>query len=317
MGKNHIVDIAKKVIMDQISALERMSSLLGDSFSHAIDIIGNSDGRVVVVGMGKSGIIGRKIAATMASTGTTAFFVHPGEAFHGDLGMIKPIDILLMISNSGETEELIRLLPFLQYQKNKIISLTGNVNSTLAKNSDVILDISVEKEACQNNLAPTCSTTATLVMGDALSIALSNLKGFQSEDFARFHPGGRLGRSLLTRVKDVMHTGNLPKCNIDTPFHEVVNTITYGRLGLCVVIDESEPIGIITDGDIRRSFQKNTSPLQLIASQLMSQNPKTINEDCKICEAEKIMLEHGISALISVNQGKKMTGIIQLKDSIV
>ncbi|MEO2217559.1 KpsF/GutQ family sugar-phosphate isomerase [Chromobacterium vaccinii] len=317
MNKNHTISIAQRVIRDQIDALERMSSLLGDSFLHAIEIIEGTNGRVVVVGMGKSGIIGRKIAATMASTGTTAFFVHPGEAFHGDLGMIKPIDILLMISNSGETEELIRLLPFLQYQKNKIISLTGNINSTLARNSHVILNISVEKEACQNNLAPTCSTTATLVMGDALSITLSSRRGFESEDFARFHPGGRLGRSLLTLVKDIMHTGSLPKCKIDTPFHEVVNTITYGRLGLCIVIDNNEPIGIITDGDIRRSFLKNSNPLQLIASEVMSNNPKTINENYRICEAEKIMLKNGINALIAVNQDGKLSGIIQLKDSII
>ncbi len=189
------LDTARGVIATEIDALQQMSNRLNGDFKKAIDCILNMQGRVVVVGMGKSGIVGKKIAATLASTGTPSFSVHPGEAFHGDLGMIRPIDVALMISNSGETEELIRLLPFMQYQKNLVIAMTGNMNSTLARNADVTLDISVPHEACNNNLAPTSSTTATLAMGDALAVVLSTARNFQPEDFARFHPGGSLGAS--------------------------------------------------------------------------------------------------------------------------
>ena len=196
------LQIAQQTLDTEIEALKAMRARLDGRISQAVDLVLEMRGRVVVVGMGKSGIIGQKIAATLASTGTPAFFVHPGEAFHGDLGMIKPIDVALLISNSGETEEVLRILPFLQYQQNKIVAMTGKMNSTLAAHADVVLDVGVEREACKNNLAPTCSTTNTLAMGDALAVALTVQRGFQPEDFARFHPGGSLGRRLLTRVCD-------------------------------------------------------------------------------------------------------------------
>jgi len=218
----NVVQQAQAIIALEVGALRAMSQRMDAGFERAVSIVMGMRGRVVVVGMGKSGIVGQKIAATLASTGSPAFFVHPGEAFHGDLGMIQPRDVVLMISNSGETEELIRLLPFLTHQKNTVIAMTGKPDSTLTKHADAVLDVSVSREACNNNLAPTSSTTATMVMGDALAVVLSTLRGFQPEDFARFHPGGSLGRKLLTRVADVMHSQNLPVCAIDANFREVV-----------------------------------------------------------------------------------------------
>ncbi|MFD1245246.1 KpsF/GutQ family sugar-phosphate isomerase [Paralysiella testudinis] len=231
-----------------------MAARLDTAFEAAIQTILSMQGRVVVVGMGKSGIIGQKIAATMASTGTPAFFVHPGEAFHGDLGMIKPIDVALLISNSGETEEIIRILPFLEYQQNRIIALTGDPKSSLGCNAHVVLDVGVEREACNNNLAPTSSTTCTLVMGDALAMVLAAERDFQPEDFARFHPGGSLGRCLLTRVADVMNKDKLPVCTPDASFKQVVHSINRDYLGLTLVMQDNALAGIITDGNIRRAF---------------------------------------------------------------
>lgn len=219
---------ARRVIAMEIDALSAMSARLGPEFERAVDLLMRCPRRVIVCGMGKSGHIGRKIAATMASTGTAAFFVHPGEAFHGDLGMILPEDVVLLISNSGETDELVRLLPFLQQQGNPLVAMTGRADSTIGRAADVVLDIGVECEACSNNLAPTSSTTATLVMGDALAVTLSVLKGFRPEDFARFHPGGSLGRRLLTRVSDVMQRERLPFCAESASFREVVQAIAAG-----------------------------------------------------------------------------------------
>jgi arabinose-5-phosphate isomerase len=264
--------------------------------------------------MGKSGLIGKKIAATMASTGTPAFSVHPGEAFHGDLGMIKPIDVVLMISNSGETEELIRILPFLEYQQNPVIAMTGRPDSTLGKHADVVLDVSVEKEACNNNLAPTSSTTAALVMGDALAVVLSTKRDFQPEDFARFHPGGSLGRRLLTRVADVMHKENLPVCAADASFRDAVHLVNRGRLGMALVMAGEELLGIITDGDIRRAFDSDRDYRSIQARDIMSIDPKLASPDERFADAEARIHAARIGGLVVKNDAGRVVGILQIHD---
>jgi arabinose-5-phosphate isomerase len=310
------IDHARSTIALEMAALKAMSTRLDRSFVMAMDIIMQMRGRVIVVGMGKSGIVGQKISATLASTGTPAFSVHPGEAFHGDLGMIKPEDVALLISNSGETEEVIRILPFLQYQQNKMIAMTGNTQSTLARLADVVLDIGVEREACNNNLAPTSSTTCTLVMGDALAVALSVERNFQPEDFARFHPGGSLGRKLLTRVVDVMHAGKLPVCAPADGFRDVIHAINRGRLGLVLVMDSDRLMGIITDGDVRRAFDQDVEYLTKSAADIMSRSPKTIMPDVRFAEAEVYMRASKISALVVVDSKDKVVGILQIFDLV-
>jgi len=308
------VAIAKNVVDVEIKGLENMASRIGNEFVIAVNLCSNCRGRLVVIGMGKSGIIGRKITATLASTGTTSFFVHPAEAFHGDLGMIHADDVALMISNSGETEELIRLLPFMKHQGNKIIAMTGSMDSTLAKNADAVLDVSVSREACNNNLAPTSSTTATLVMGDALAVVLSTLKNFQPKDFARFHPGGSLGRRLLTKVADVMHKDNLPICAPSAPMREVVGVITRGKLGVALVMDAGRMRGIITDGDLRKAFEDAPDPLKLVASDFMTENPRVIFEHENLAEAEKKMKELTKRLLVVVNAHAEPVGVLQIFD---
>lgn len=304
--------IAQQTLDIEIAALKAMRQRLDHRINKAVEIVLEMRGRVVVVGMGKSGIIAQKIAATLASTGTSAFFVHPGEAFHGDLGMIKPIDVALLISNSGETEEVLRILPFLQYQKNKIIAMTGKMQSTLAQHADVVLDVGVEREACKNNLAPTSSTTNTLAMGDALAVALTEKRNFQPEDFARFHPGGSLGRRLLTRVQDVMCKEPLPVCAPTSSFREVVNAITYGRLGLTLVMDDEVLCGIITDGDVRRAFDVYEDVKSLHAEKIMTANPLTINADTRFADAESYMREKKVSALVVQDTAGKTVGVLQI-----
>ncbi|HXH29350.1 MAG TPA: KpsF/GutQ family sugar-phosphate isomerase [Bacteriovoracaceae bacterium] len=307
--------IATQVIDIEINSLKKMLEGLDGNFDAAISLIQQCQGRVIVIGMGKSGIIGKKIAATFASTGTSSFFVHPGEAFHGDLGMIRPGDIALLISYSGETEELIRLFPFFQWQKNKTIALTGKLTSTLAKYSDVVLNVAIDREACNNNLAPTSSTTATLVMGDALAVTLSTLKNFQPADFARFHPGGNLGKRLLTKVQDVMQT-KLPTCDQGSKFIDIVKTITNGRLGLALVMDGSTLSGIITDGDLRRALEKHKLPMELLAHQFMTRSPKKTSKDEMLSVAEGIMREMKISSLIVTDENNLPVGILQVFDGL-
>lgn len=309
-----VLRLARNTIADEVEALQVMATRLGKDFEKAIELIQSAVGRVVVVGMGKSGIVGQKIAATMASTGTPAFFVHPGEAFHGDLGMIKPVDVAMLISNSGETEEVVRLLPFLLYQKNPVIAVTGNVNSTLARNADAVLDVWVEREACKNNLAPTSSTTATLVMGDALSVALSVAKNFQPEDFARFHPGGSLGRRLLTRVADVMQKANLPVCSAEAAFREVVHVINRSRFGLALVMAQDVLLGVISDGDVRRAFDSDHDFMLLRAKEMMNPSPKCVPEEMRFGEAEEQMRTLKINSLIVKNEAGKVCGILQIYD---
>ena len=304
--------LAKQVIAVEVEGLTRMAERLDESVVRAVSTLMDCRGRVIVIGMGKSGIIGRKIAATFASTGTPSFFVHPGEAFHGDLGMIRPIDLALMISNSGETEELVRLLPFLEHQQNKIISMTGAPLSTLARNASVSLDISVEREACNNNLAPTSSTTAALVMGDVLAVVLSTLRGFKPEDFARFHPGGRLGRRLLTRVRDVMRSGNLPTCSPNAQFREVVNVISRGRLGIVLVTEGETLIGVITDGDLRRAFEKYAEISAVFAHNMMTTSPQTADPEERFLVAEERMRERNINSLVVVDANRHPIGVLQI-----
>lgn len=304
--------IAQQTLDIEIEALQRMRSRLDSRIEQAVETVLAMRGRVVVVGMGKSGIIGRKIAATLASTGTPSFFVHPGEAFHGDLGMIRSGDIALLISNSGETEEVLRILPFLEHQQNKIIALTGRMDSTLAQHSHIVLDVGVEREACKNNLAPTSSTTNTLAMGDALAVALTVKRDFQPEDFARFHPGGSLGRHLLTRVRDVMAKGPLPVCEPQAVFRDVVNAITYGRMGLTLVMEGDVLRGIITDGDLRRAFEAQDDAKQLRAAQMMSPNPLTIASDIRFAEAEAFMREKKVGALVVQSTEGKTVGVLQI-----
>ncbi|WP_019450914.1 KpsF/GutQ family sugar-phosphate isomerase [Cupriavidus sp. BIS7] len=309
-----VISLARNVVATEIQALDRMSSRIGAAFEKAVDIVLNARGRVVVVGMGKSGLIGKKIAATMASTGTPAFSVHPGEAFHGDLGMIKPIDVVLMISNSGETEELVRILPFLEYQQNPVIAMTGRPDSTLGKHANVVLDVSVEKEACNNNLAPTSSTTAALVMGDALAVVLSVKRNFQPEDFARFHPGGSLGRRLLTRVADVMHKENLPVCAADATFRDVVHAVNRGRLGMALVMQGETLLGIITDGDIRRAFDSDRDYRSIQARDIMSADPKVASPEERFADAEARIHAARIGGLVVKDNAGRVVGILQIHD---
>ena len=309
-----ILQQAHSTMLTEAEAIGAMAARLDAAFEAAIQTILSMQGRVVVVGMGKSGIIGQKIAATMASTGTPAFFVHPGEAFHGDLGMIKPIDVALLISNSGETEEIIRILPFLQYQQNRIIAMTGTPKSSLGRNAHVVLDVGVEREACNNNLAPTSSTTCTLVMGDALAMVLAAERDFQPEDFARFHPGGSLGRRLLTRVADVMNKDKLPICTPDASFKQVVHSINRGYLGLTLVMQDNELEGIITDGDIRRAFDRDTDFTILCAQDIMSRTPKTVTPDVRFAEAEAYMRAEKVGSLVVQDDNNEVVGILRIYD---
>ena len=307
---------ARQVVAMQIDALSAMADRIGADFDAAVDIVLARQGRVVLVGMGKSGLIGKKIAATMASTGTPAFFVHPAEAFHGDLGMIGPQDVVVMISNSGETEELVRILPFLEHQENRIIAMTGRRDSTLGRHAHAVLDVSVEREACNNNLAPTSSTTATLVMGDALAVVLSSKCNFQPEDFARFHPGGSLGRRLLTRVADVMHKDNLPVCRPDASFRDVVHEINRGRLGLVLVMQDGDLQGIITDGDVRRAFDSAADYREIAARHIMSSEPKLAAPDERFSDAEARLRAARINALVVKNQAGEVVGVLQIHDVV-
>src|ERR1700760_4812532 len=250
-------DIAKRVFDIEIESLKHVAASINDDFTVTVEAILGNNGKLIVAGVGKSGLIGRKIAATLASTGTPSFFLHPGEAFHGDLGMVEPHDMIILISYSGETDEVLKIIPFLKWNNNKIISITGNPNSTIAKNSDYHLNVCITREACPLELAPTSSTTVTLVMGDALAIALMEARAFQHEDFARFHPGGSLGRKLLIKVKDMMRTDNLPFIAADASFTELLLRMSEGRLGLVMVGSAAYIDGIVTDGDLRRALMKN------------------------------------------------------------
>ena len=310
-----IKKLAQEVFEIEAKEIANLSHRLTDDFEKSINAILESSGKLIVSGMGKSGIIGKKIAATLASTGTPSFFLHPGEAYHGDLGMIEENDILLLISNSGETDEVLKLIPFLKHQKNCTISMSSNDDSTLAKNTNYHLNIAVEKEACPLFLAPTSSTTATLVMGDALAVTLMKLRDSKEENFAKFHPGGSLGRRLLTTVGDVMKKHELPITNSNATIKEVIQRITEGKLGLVVVTDENGINGVITDGDIRRAMEyKEKEFFGLLAKNLMSLHPKVIDESEKLITASTIMSENKINSLLVVNAMNDFVGVVQMYD---
>ena len=308
------IEIAKNVFEIEKSGLEFVKNNLDENFENAVNSILASQGRVVVTGMGKSGIVGKKIAATLASTGTRSFFMHPGEAYHGDLGMIDPSDVILAISNSGETDELIRLMSFFNDNKNIVIAMTGKENSTLVKYSNYFLNISIEKEACPLELAPTTSTTVTLAMGDALAVALMKAQDFKAENFARFHPGGSLGRKLLVRVKDVMKSDDLPTIAPNDVFEKIVSTISSGRLGIAVVLDDKKIMGVITDGDVRRLLTSDgAQALSKKAEDFCSKNPTTISHVEKLAIAEELMHSKKITSLLAVD-GSEFVGVLHLHD---
>ena len=306
-------DIAKRVFDIEIEALQHVAGLIDDEFTRTVEAILNSNGKLIVIGIGKSGLIGKKIAATLSSTGTPSFFLHPGEAFHGDLGMVGSDDLVLLVSYSGETDEVLKLIPFLRWNNNIIIGITGNINSTIAKNSDYHLNTNVTREACPLALAPTSSTTAALVMGDALAIALMESRQFQQEDFARFHPGGRLGHKLLSKVKDLMRTDNLPFIHTDASFTELLLCMSEGRLGMVIVGTAGYVQGVITDGDLRRALLRNPDTATLRINDMMSETPVFINGEEFVSQAEKLMMEKKITTvLVGLAEERNITGVYQI-----
>lgn len=313
MMKTNVLQIAKEVFAIEARTISDLGTKLNADFEKSIELILRTKGRLVVSGMGKSGHIGAKIAATLASTGTPSFFMHPAEALHGDLGMLTNDDTLLAISNSGESEEILKIIPAIKKRGIKLIAMSGNLNSTLAKQADFVLDISVQKEACPLQLAPMSSTTATLAMGDAIAACLMKERNFKPENFALFHPGGSLGKKLLTKVSDVMVSA-LPKVAEDTGFKELIDVMTSGKLGLCLVMNGEKLVGVITDGDLRRVLKASDKPsFDFIASQIMSKNPKVIGADAMATQAEELMIKHKIKELPVARAGK-IVGIVQLYD---
>lgn len=312
----NLIESAQSTIRLEIEAVEGLLAHIDADFVNACDMILGSQGRVVVVGMGKSGHIGKKIAATLASTGTPSFFVHPAEASHGDMGMITSADIILALSNSGTTAEIVTLLPLIKRLGIKMISLTGNPESTLAKAADVNLNARVEKEACPLNLAPTSSTTAALVMGDALAVALLDARGFTAEDFAFSHPGGALGRRLLLKVEHVMHTGtNLPQVARGTPLRDSLMEMTRKGLGMTAILESDGRLaGIFTDGDLRRTLDRPIDIRQATIDEVMTVHGKTVRPEMLAAEALKIMEDNKIGALIVVDENDRPVGAFNLQD---
>ncbi|MCL9780878.1 KpsF/GutQ family sugar-phosphate isomerase [Vibrio sp. S4M6] len=308
--------VAQQVLDTEIQALQQLDQYFDDNFDQACELIlSNSNGKVVVMGMGKSGHIGNKIAASLASTGTSAFFVHPGEAAHGDLGMIESGDIVLAISYSGESTEILSLYPVLKRLKVQIISITGNPTSTMARLANTNLTIKVPKEACPLGLAPTSSTTATLVMGDALTVALLEARGFTADDFALSHPGGALGRKLLLKISDIMHSGDeLPIVSPDTPVSEALLEISQKKLGFTAVIDNDEQlVGVFTDGDLRRVLDKRVDIHSSLIKDVMTKKPTVANPDMLAVEGLNMMQEKAITGLLLCEQGK-LVGVLSIHD---
>jgi len=314
---NELIDQAKKILKIEADAVEALIDRIDKAFVEAVDIMYTCTGKVIVTGMGKSGLIGKKIAATLASTGTPALYMNPAEGSHGDIGMVSKGDVLLAISNSGETEEIIRILPTLKRLDIRIIAMTGNTKSMLSRISDVTIDVSVKEEACPMGLAPTASTTAALAMGDALAITLLNKKGFTHEDFAFFHPGGSLGRRLILTVEDLMHKGDvIPSVNIDTLMKEAIMEISSKRLGITSVIDNNgKLIGVITDGDLRRGLERwGADFFSLKAGDVMTHRPKTIRKNMLAAKAVALMEKYSITVLVVADDEDNVEGIIHLHD---
>lgn len=309
------MDIARHTFRVESDAVGALAGKLTDDFESAVRTVLACPGKLIVTGMGKSGLIGSKIAATLASTGTPSFFMHPGEAYHGDLGMISSQDVILAISNSGQTDEILKLIPFFEDNGNTVISMTGNPGSTLARHSRFHLDVSVAEEACPLSLAPTSSTTAALVMGDALAMALMHERGFKAEDFARFHPGGSLGRKLLTRVGDVMRRDNLPCVPPQMLLSDVIIEISNARLGVAAIMEGDRICGLVTDGDVRRAMQKYRNRFfEIRVEEVMTRTPKMVLQTARITEAEEIMRRFKIHSLLVTDEKGHLTGIVELYD---
>ena len=316
MDKDALKALGTRVIEIERAALDALHARVDDTFARACELFLGCRGRVVVTGMGKSGHIAGKIAATLASTGTPAFFVHPGEASHGDLGMITREDVVLAISSSGETHEVVTILPLIKRLGVPLVSMTGKPESTMARMADVHLDISVAQEACPLNLAPTASTTVTLVLGDALAVALLEARGFTQEDFARSHPGGALGRRLLLKVADLMHTGDdVPSVTADTPLAEALLEVTRKRMGMTVITGADEQVvGIFTDGDLRRVLEAGTDIHAVPVDQVMTEGGRRIASSALAAEAVHRMEEHAITSLLVEDEEGRICGVVHLHD---
>lgn len=310
------LDVGRRVLGTEARAVQALVHRLDGGFSEAVDLLYLCQGKVVVSGMGKSGLIGQKVAATLASTGTPSFFLHPAEGLHGDLGMLARRDVLIAISNSGETQEILQLLPFMERMGIPVVAIVGRKGSTLAKNSAVALDVSVAEEACPMGLAPTASTTAALAMGDALAVALLEKRGFKEQDFAQFHPGGTLGRRLLVKVRDLMHSGQeVPQVQETVLGSTAILEMSAKKLGMTTVVDRAGALlGVITDGDLRRFVQEGGDFSKITAGSLASRRPKTIGPDELAAKAVEMMERHAITTLVVVNHSKRIVGVVHLHD---
>ena len=306
-----LIESVQRTLSEQGQALTTLSQQLdAGQYAVALKMMLECKGHVILSGMGKSGHVGRKMSATMASTGTPSFFIHPAEAFHGDLGMITPYDLLILISASGETDEILKLIPSLKNFGNRIVAITNNGQSTLAKHADAVLELHMASEACPNNLAPTTSTTLTMAIGDALAIALMEKRHFRSDDFARYHPGGSLGRRLLTRVSDVM-SDQVPTIDASADFKQVIQAISGGCQGMVAVTEQNRLVGIITDGDLRRFMEKTENFLQTTAVSMMTRQPLTISPAMTVAEAEAIMQKRRVSSLL-VTENDNIVGLLRI-----
>ena len=310
------LDVGRRVLDIEARAVQALVQRLDGGFSEAVDLLYRCKGKVVVSGMGKSGLIGQKIAATLASTGTPSFFLHPAEGLHGDLGMLARLDVLIAISNSGETQEILQLLPFMERMGIPVVAVVGRMGSTLAKNSAVVLDVSVAEEACPMGLAPTASTTVALAMGDALAVALLEKHGFKEQDFAQFHPGGTLGRRLLVKVRDLMHKGQeLPQVGEAVLASMAILEISAKKLGMTTVVDRAGVLlGTITDGDLRRFVQQGGDFSKTTAGSLASRRPKLIGPDELAAKAVKMMERYAITTLVVADNAKRIIGVVHLHD---
>lgn len=319
MGRNDNIKVGREVLRIEAEAVSKLQDRLDESFDRAVELIFRCQGRVVVTGMGKSGLISQKIASTLSSTGTPSQFLHPGEAIHGDLGMVTRKDIILVISNSGETHEIVQLMPAFSRLGTPVIALVGRKQSSIAAQATVVIDTGVEREACTLDLAPTASTTATLAMGDALAVALLERRGFQQEDFALLHPGGSMGKRLLLTAKEIMHTGDeLPVVSVDADVKSTLLTISEKRLGVAIVVDRKNKLaGIITDGDIRRALEKDNNILDKTANSLMTRNPKWVTQTTLAISALEIMEKYSITSLFVYKDnryGGLPDGVIHIHD---
>lgn len=306
-----IINIASQCLRDEAQAVLDQIPLLDNNFERAVKLILDCKGKLIVTGVGKSGHIGAKMAATLSSTGTPSFYLNPLDAYHGDLGVVGNDDIILALSNSGQTEELLRLLPYFQEKKIPVISMSGNPESLLAKNTDVHITVTVRSEASPLGLAPTTSTTATLAVGDALACALMLARDFKVQDFARFHPGGSLGKRLLTTARDVMHKEDLPVVPPEMELGKAIIRVSQGRLGLCVVVVNDEVVGIITDGDVRRAMESSQNRFfSLTVNDIMTKNPKVVTPETKISTIDNILQKNKIHAVLVVDDKNRLVGIV-------